>query len=925
VAGATGNGSHVARTWHYYCTYTKSIPATIYFSGTFDVASTNGTTLENSPITIAKTYKQFLEQQYPDKSPLPASCFGSFPTLAAAQTDEQRRMQQLQIGKKWAVVATNWIFTAPASANNSANNGDSPSSTSSQSSANTAVSMASQNSSNTGSNSANQPSQDAQENSNVPAAGTTVEVRMMDMVDSNSDTPDKQYRGIVAKKVEAGDVTIVPGSMAMIALVNGPSGRVAQLKSLFINGQTVNVSSEAATMRSSLQSTASSAMNSVSSVFGGFGHHAHNTPTSTTQAVASGQRVYLPPSTQLQFVLGGSAHTSSAENSASGIHGAVTHTASASSAHPGSVVNASSTSSMPVSGNLNAKITETRLGPSKQAGMYVVSPDGGHLAAFDMHGSREVIVIDGVDGPEYDHAAHTYTVGAIDVAFNLDGKRSGYIAQDGDQLVEVIDGKQKTVIGASITNDGFSAPAINDSFDYTHYLGLPGPGHQVLISPSGAHYACIGQANKPILSNMYLDDVKGPNFTTIDTKQVAFVNEKLVYAAMSADQKWHMVVNNKSGPAYDVVQSLVVSSDNKHYAFAAAANGGRMVVVDGVPLATHPFGGNGIHNLIMASNGRVGYIVDENVAAQGIHQALYVNSEKIASPISPFATVDEYGQNISSIYIVFSPDGKKFAYAKPVAGGIAAVIDGAVGRAYDNIGIIDFSPDSKHAYFVGVRNLNFVVVDGKEMNGQNSIKNFVFSHDGSRFGYEGYNVQNGFHMIVDGKESPRFASVIEKSLSFSLDGKHYVYGACTNYLHCQLVEDANVTNVPSLSQFITRTFRPNYTFPPVFFSPDSNRLVYAYPKSDGTSQNVYFLNGQEVVHGTSFEFPSFSPSSQHFAVMGWNGKGYTAFIDGKGGATYEELPEANLNIAKFIDANTFRFLGVKDGSVYRVTLDMGSN
>ena len=77
--------------------------------------------------------------------------------------------------------------------------------------------------------------------------------------------------------------------------------------------------------------------------------------------------------------------------------------------------------------------------------------------------------------------------------------------------------------------------------------------------------------------------------------------------------------------------------------------------------------------------------------------------------------------------------------------------------------------------------------------------------------------------------------------------------------------------MPSLSEFYTRTFKPAYAFPPVFFSPDSNQVAYAYSKSDGTSQTVYFINGQEMVHGTSFEFPAFGPDSKHFVVMGWNG------------------------------------------------------
>src|ERR1700746_3135787 len=56
---------------------------------------------------------------------------------------------------------------------------------------------------------------------------------------------------------------------------------------------------------------------------------------------------------------------------------------------------------------LTASIQETLLGPGVPGAMFVVSPDGGHYAAPAMRGTHEVVVIDGVDGPQFDHAGHT--------------------------------------------------------------------------------------------------------------------------------------------------------------------------------------------------------------------------------------------------------------------------------------------------------------------------------------------------------------------------------------------------------------------------------------------------------------------------------------------------------------------------------------
>jgi hypothetical protein len=46
-------------------------------------------------------------------------------------------------------------------------------------------------------------------------------------------------------------------------------------------------------------------------------------------------------------------------------------------------------------------------------------------------------------------------------------------------------------------------------------------------------------------------------------------------------------------------------------------------------------------------------------------------------------------------------------------------------------------------------------------------------------------------------------------------------------------------------------------------------------------------------------------------------------MDGKIGTGYDDFLEVNRNVALFLDAHSFRFLGVKNGSVYRVTVNLG--
>jgi hypothetical protein len=427
--------------------------------------------------------------------------------------------------------------------------------------------------------------------------------------------------------------------------------------------------------------------------------------------------------------------------------------------------------------------------------------------------------------------------------------------------------------------------------------------------------------------HMFLDAEKSPSYRTIDVSKIAFVAEKLIYAAQTNDGKWHVVVNDKPGPAHDGVLGLQVNDDDSHYAYIAGDGGSdgghQTLVVDGIPGTTYR---GTIQNISIASNGRVAYeaVVGGTPGAPNGSNDLYVDGHDIGPVALPFAVVDPTERtNGGQAYVLFSPDGKRFAYTKRVAGGVAAVVDGEAGHPYDSMGVFQFSPDSKHEFYVGSRNGQFVVSDGQEMDAEGTVKYFVYSQTGGHLAYLAYGPTTGFHMVVDGKPSPRFQEYVAHTMSFSADGKHYAYAFHANFSQTQIVRDGVATNAAGPVPFNTRT-RSDVNFPPLVFSGDGTRLVWVSPLSGGAGYALG-IDGQEILHGVgNYEFPEFSPDSKRFATMIWlgQGKGYAPSVDGKTGPTYEDFLEVNPNVARFIDSHTFRFLGVKNGSVYRVTVNL---
>jgi hypothetical protein len=139
----------------------------------------------------------------------------------------------------------------------------------------------------------------------APAAGTSVSVKMLETVDSGSDSAGKVYRASVTKAVTAANgVAIAQGSAATVTLTSSGSGYTAQLSSIAINGQVVAVTSNSATVSAVAQYAQAKAASAVSSVLGGLGHHT-SAPASVA-AAATGAHVSLPTGTTLTFVLGAS-------------------------------------------------------------------------------------------------------------------------------------------------------------------------------------------------------------------------------------------------------------------------------------------------------------------------------------------------------------------------------------------------------------------------------------------------------------------------------------------------------------------------------------------------------------------------------------------------------------------------------------------
>jgi hypothetical protein len=135
------------------------------------------------------------------------------------------------------------------------------------------------------------------------APGTSVEVRMIDPMDSNNNAAGKTYRASVTKAVTAGSVTIPQGAIATVIVMNNGANSTAQLSSITVNGQAIPTSSSSVAVTPNNGAVSAAAAQTVGSVVKLFGHHASAAAASGNQVAAIGAHIKLPSGAQLTFVL----------------------------------------------------------------------------------------------------------------------------------------------------------------------------------------------------------------------------------------------------------------------------------------------------------------------------------------------------------------------------------------------------------------------------------------------------------------------------------------------------------------------------------------------------------------------------------------------------------------------------------------------
>jgi len=228
----------------------------------------------------------------------------------------------------------------------------------------------------------------------------------------------------------------------------------------------------------------------------------------------------------------------------------------------------------------------------------------------------------------------------------------------------------------------------------------------------------------------------------------------------------------------------------------------------------------------------------------------------------------------------FSPDGSRLAYTAMKGTKRLLVLDGKSSAEYDRLEELVFSADgTRFACAAGDAHTQHSFVDGQPMGrAYESVSSLAFSPDGKRFVFVGVRPtpqNNTAYLVVDGGQGADLGSE-STAITFSRDGRQMAYVVLTDAGQCVV---ANNQRGPAFREVSLLTY-----------SDGGGHFAYTARRQKHGSWSV-LVDGRSVGEWNSVDRLAFSPDGRHLALTTRMGDEATrVLLDGKAGPTFEEIP-----------------------------------
>jgi len=386
------------------------------------------------------------------------------------------------------------------------------------------------------------------------------------------------------------------------------------------------------------------------------------------------------------------------------------------------------------------------------------SPDGKHVAYVAKKGAKETAVIDGVEGKEYDLigygpygefiedmacAAGTRQLALSNNSTNEDSGASG------SRDLAFIEGGAHTAYPA---RRGDRWVIVTDGVESGEYDFLGWSREPPVRFPFGGWAFAARRADKWFV---VAGGVEGEGYDEITRPSVADNGSvsHLAYGARSGD-RWFAVYDGRKGRAYDDVCQVTLTESGDHLCYAARQGNRWFAVTD--DMEGRPCEEVTVFDLAKQPSYALRLDGKWRMVTNGVEGRPY----------------DEVGQ------LTWDPSGRRVAYVATEGNKSFVILDGVEGLPYDFVRSLTFGPDGKRfAYVAQTGKCQHMIVDGVDQpcGPEEAVSAPAFSGDGRRLAYR-VNSSTGslYRIVVDGVAGRWFVEGDDEPV-FTGDGKHYAY------------------------------------------------------------------------------------------------------------------------------------------------------
>jgi WD40 repeat protein len=385
----------------------------------------------------------------------------------------------------------------------------------------------------------------------------------------------------------------------------------------------------------------------------------------------------------------------------------------------------------------------------------------------------------------------------------------------------------------------------------------------------------------------------GKSYDAIEQLEFSPDGRSLIYRA-KRDGKWLVIRDGVEGKAYDTIRAVKFSPDSRHLAYSARAGGKSFIFLDGIEGPEY----SSISAPAFSPDGTLAYMARR----QGRWIVIYKQSRS-----------EEFNSIRGDVGIVFSPDGRRWAYSGQQGTHHLVVVDGASRAVYEaklasgRLTPIFSADGSRLAYISEDQGTQSLEINGKSLARFDRVENLQLSPEGGQFVVVGK--RDGAPVVwINGVER-RYVFMPNSTVYFSADGKRVAYnGTDGGYFDGFVVLDG--VQQPAVGHAGRK----------IVFSPDDKRVAWIVNQGGKTFVNVNGEPGPD--YSQIWDDIAFSPNSRHFVYFANRGHYSKIVTNGVETKEFYDWPPFLKQQIVFENERTFRTLGVRNEELFQVEVEI---